>query len=92
MGAVFAAFFLWNIFVGGVYAFDKLAARRDWRRVPERTLIILALAFAGPGAYAAMQLVRHKTQHKMFALGVPVIALAQVALIISFLFSSGGIV
>lgn len=91
MGALFAALLLWNAIVGAIYAGDKLAARRNWRRVPERTLIIMAALFAAPGAYAAMRLVRHKTRHRLFAFGVPALLAAQAALIIWFLFSSGGI-
>jgi uncharacterized membrane protein YsdA (DUF1294 family) len=47
------------------FAFDKLAARRRWRRVPEATL--LSLVFAGcVGAWFAMQFLRHKTRKSGF--------------------------
>lgn len=44
-----------------IYGWDKLAARKGWRRVPEATLL------AGwPGAIVGQQLFRHKTQKQPF--------------------------
>jgi len=57
------------------FAHDKGAARRDERRIPERTLILLALAGGAPGAFAAQQLLRHKTRKQPFRSGLPVLAL-----------------
>ena len=37
-----------------VCIYDKLAAARGWRRVPERTLFFWALIGGGPGVYATM--------------------------------------
>jgi uncharacterized membrane protein YsdA (DUF1294 family) len=49
-----------------VYAFDKSAARKRQRRVPERMLHLLALAGGWPGALLAQQRLRHKTQKQPF--------------------------
>ena len=35
-----------------VCIYDKLAAPRGWKRVPERTLFFWALVGGGPGVYA----------------------------------------
>jgi len=43
------------------YAIDKAAARRDARRIPERTLHLFALIGGWPGAVVAQRILRHKT-------------------------------
>ena len=63
-----------------VCIYDKLAAARDWRRVPERTLFFWALVGGGPGVYASMLLIRHKTLHRSFMLGIPAIMILQLVI------------
>lgn len=65
-----------------VCIYDKLAAARGWRRVPERTLFFWALIGGGPGVYATMLIIRHKTLHHIFMLGIPAIMILQGAIII----------
>jgi uncharacterized membrane protein YsdA (DUF1294 family) len=48
------------------YALDKLAARSDLGRVPERRLLLLALAGGSPGAILAMYVFRHKIRKASF--------------------------
>jgi len=63
------------------FAIDKKKARRGEWRIPESTLMWLA-AFGGSiAALVAMQVLRHKTQHKKFYLGIPAILFVQVGLI-----------
>ena len=51
---------------------DKLRAERGKYRVPEKTLMLLGL-FGGAGAeYVTMKIIRHKTHHKKFMIGLPV--------------------
>lgn len=57
--------------------YDKLAAKNGWRRVPERTLFLWALLGGGIGVYASMLLIRHKTLHLRFMLGIPLIVIWQ---------------
>lgn len=42
-------------------------------RIPEATLFLLALIGGGIGAWAAMYMFRHKTKHKSFVYGIPLI-------------------
>lgn len=49
-----------------IYAGDKMAARKSWRRVPESTLLVLGLVGGWPGAVLSQQLFRHKTQKQPF--------------------------
>ncbi len=67
-----------------VAGWDKLAAKSQWRRVPEKTLFTLAALGGAAGLWCAMQLFRHKTKHKSFTIGVPLILLAQVLLAVYF--------
>jgi uncharacterized membrane protein YsdA (DUF1294 family) len=72
-----AAFFLFGL--------DKWKAKRKARRphvmrIRERTLLLWALAGGSAGAILGMRLFRHKTRKALFAVGLPLILLAQAAL------------
>lgn len=69
-----------------VMTLDKLLAKKNARRIPERTLLTLAAIGGSIGVLAAMYAVRHKTRHAKFFLGVPVILAAQIALFLFLLF------
>jgi len=58
---------------------DKWRARRGARRTPERTLLLLALPGAAPGAWAGMQTFRHKTIKGSFRLKMFLVSSVQVA-------------
>jgi uncharacterized membrane protein YsdA (DUF1294 family) len=49
-----------------VYAWDKSAARRGARRVPESRLLWLGFLGGAPGALLGMTLFRHKTTRVVF--------------------------
>ncbi len=63
-----------------VCGWDKSAAKKQRRRVPEKVLFLLSLLGGSVGMYLGMQTFRHKTQHWYFQYGIPAIILAQVAL------------
>ena len=69
-----------NIFTFAAYALDKYKAIHDAWRIPERTLILLAVIGGSVGALIAMYTVRHKTKHKKFVIGVPAILIVQIVL------------
>ena len=69
-----------NVITFAVYGADKRRARKGRRRVPEKTLFLLALAGGSVGALAGMYAFRHKTRHWYFVWGIPVILAAQLAL------------
>ena len=68
-----------NIFTFAAYALDKYKAVHAWR-IPERTLILLAAIGGSVGALSAMYIVRHKTKHNKFRIGVPAILVIQLIL------------
>ena len=51
---------------------DKHLARSRRRRIPERVLLGWAAAGGALGGILAMQLFRHKTLHRHFSVGMPV--------------------
>ncbi len=59
--------------------YDKIAAGHHRRRVPEQLFFLLALLGGSLFMYLTMLLIRHKTRHKRFMLGLPAIIAAQVA-------------
>lgn len=61
---------------------DKQKARRGSWRIPEATLIWVAILGGSTGSLIGMYLFRHKTRHLKFVLGIPMILFAQLALVI----------
>lgn len=74
-----------NVLTFLVYGADKWKARRSKWRIPEDTLIWMAIVGGSVGALLGMYLFRHKTQHKKFKIGVPLILLVQLVLTYLFL-------
>ncbi len=61
---------------------DKHRARRRLWRIPEKTLLTVALLGGAAGVIIGLYLFRHKTRHLLFVLGVPTIFLAHVICIL----------
>lgn len=61
-----------------IYGVDKNKAKKRLWRIPEATLLGLALIGGSVGAYIGMKSFHHKTKHIKFYLGVPIIFLLQV--------------
>ncbi len=73
-----AYFILINIITFIVYADDKRRARRGSWRTSEATLVLLAVVGGSVGAVLAMLLLRHKTRHTRFVIGIPTILVVQI--------------
>ena len=71
-----------NVIAFAVYGADKRRARKNRRRVPEKTLFLLAVIGGSVGALLGMYTFRHKTRHWYFVWGIPVILLVQIALVV----------
>lgn len=61
---------------------DKLLAKKNGRRVPEKALFILAFLGGAVAEFITMKIVRHKTLHKKFMLGLPAIIIIQFAVVV----------
>lgn len=68
-----------------VMTIDKLYAKKNMWRIPERTLLGVAAMGGSIGVWAAMYTVRHKTKHRKFVIGVPVILAVQIGLVLYFI-------
>ena len=75
------AFAAWNLLVFLIYGLDKLKAKAERWRISEKTLLLLALFFGGTGALIGMGVFHHKTQHRKFTIGVPLLTLLNYAII-----------
>lgn len=64
---------------------DKHYAKKHHRRIPEATLMLFAVLGGSIGAWLGMYLVRHKTKHPKFYIGIPVILICQILLAVYFL-------
>jgi len=65
-----------------VYGIDKSKAKKHLWRIPEATLIGLALIGGSIGALLGMRLFHHKTKHVKFYVGVPAIFMIEIAMAI----------
>lgn len=75
-----------NLLTFIIYGIDKFKAKKAKWRIPESTLLLLAVFGGSIGAWLGLQVWRHKTQHKKFYIGIPVIMAVQMALSTYLLF------
>lgn len=72
-----------NLITFLTFGLDKLKAkqkekRETIRRIPERTLFLLAILGGSVGALLGMKVWHHKTLHKSFRFGIPAILTLQI--------------
>ena len=70
-----------NVVTFFTYGIDEWKAKRSKWRIPESTLLVMALMGGSIGAWFGMKVWHHKTMHKKFKYGVPVIIFAQLAIV-----------
>ena len=73
---------IWNVIVFALFGIDKYKAKRGKWRIKESTLFLLSALGGSAAMYITMRLIRHKTLHKRFMIGIPLIIIAQTALLI----------
>ena len=80
LGAISVASFV-------ITVYDKWAAKHNPRhRTPEATLLLLSLLGGSVVMFATMQLIRHKTKHMKFMIGIPLIILLQATAALVYFF------
>lgn len=78
---LFAIYFIIvNAFGFIMSAVDKSAAKKHKWRVPEKNLFAVSLLGGAVGTLMSMLIFRHKTKHKRFMIGIPLIISAQIFL------------
>mgnify|MGYP002510980672 FL=1 len=70
-----------NIIAFIVYGIDKLKAKKGKWRITEATLLLLAIIGGSIGAWCGVKVWHHKTLHKKFRYGIPLIIAIQIAMI-----------
>ena len=71
-----------NLITFIIYGIDKLKAKKGKWRIPESTLLLLAIIFGSIGAWFGIKVWHHKTLHKKFKYGIPLIIIAQIGITI----------
>lgn len=67
-----------------VCIYDKFASKHATKhRTREATLLLLSALGGSVAMFLTMQLIRHKTKHVKFMLGIPLIIVAQVVIAVS---------
>ncbi len=61
---------------------DKYKAKKNYWRIPEGTLMMLAVLGGGIGTIAGIYVFRHKTKKMKFTVGMPTILISEIAIII----------
>lgn len=65
---------------------DKNRAKHNKWRIRESTLWLIGIIGGAAGTYITMKTIRHKTKHKSFMIGMPMLMVIQTALIILLYF------
>lgn len=71
-----------NVATFFVYGIDKWKAKHTKWRITEAALLLLAVFGGSIGAWLGMKEWHHKTLHKMFKYGIPLIIIVQVAIVL----------
>lgn len=74
-----------NIVTFVVFGIDKYKAKRGLWRIPEASLLTMAVIGGSIGAWLGTKVWHHKTLHKKFKYGIPLIIALQAALAIYLL-------
>lgn len=81
-----------NLYAWLLMWFDKRSAEAGKWRIAEKQLAIAAALGGVPGALAGMVMFRHKTKHRSFYIGLPILMLLQtvgVIVLLIFLVNKG---
>ena len=70
-----------NVVTFFLYGMDKWKAKRSKWRISEATLLGLAVIGGSIGAWLGMKVWHHKTMHKKFKYGLPLIVIVQIAIV-----------
>ena len=79
---IIAAVLILNLITFIIYGVDKYKAKHNKWRIPEFTLIFLAVLGGSIGAILGMQFFHHKTKKPKFFIGVPTILILQIFAIV----------
>ncbi len=78
---ILAFVFIMSLISFFLMRYDKTCAKTGKRRVPEKTLFLVAALFGALGGTAGMLLFRHKTKHWYFRLFFPLMMIVQAVIV-----------
>lgn len=73
-----------NVITFIMFGADKARAVKGRWRISEAALILAALLGGSIGALAGMRIFHHKTKHRKFTIGIPVILALQIILMVIY--------
>lgn len=73
-----------NVITFIMFGADKARAAKGRWRISEAALILAALLGGSIGALAGMRIFHHKTRHRKFTVGIPVILALQIILMVIY--------
>ena len=71
-----------NITTFFLYGIDKYKAKKGKWRISGATLLLMAAIGGSIGAWVGMRVWHHKTMHKKFMYGIPIIIIIQIAVLV----------
>ena len=71
-----------NVITFLIYAIDKWKAKKNRWRISESILLLLAVLGGSIGALMGMKIWHHKTMHKKFKYGIPLIMILQIGMLL----------
>ena len=81
MKVIYTSIAILNVITFLVYGIDKWKAKKERWRIPESTLLLLAVVGGSIGALLGMKVWHHKTMHKKFKYGIPLIIVLQIGVL-----------
>lgn len=81
-GILLAVFGLISIAAMILTIVDKVRAKNHEWRVPENTLLLVATFGGAAAMLVTMLIIRHKTQHRKFMGGLPILLFFQIVLVL----------
>ncbi len=73
-----------NVITFIMFGADKARAAKGRWRISESALILAALLGGSTGALTGMRIFHHKTKHRKFTIGIPVILALQIILMVIY--------
>lgn len=71
-----------SVFAVLICCYDKFASKHKCRRISEKTLLLVSAVGGAAAMYITMCIIRHKTKHNKFMVGLPIIILVQTAILL----------
>jgi uncharacterized membrane protein YsdA (DUF1294 family) len=77
---------IWNVITFGMMAVDKLKAKKDKRRISEKTLLLSSFFMGAAGIAAGALICHHKTRKLKFKILVPMSIIVNAAVIFGLIY------